>query len=152
MVASELLTGEGYSCQIAADGKTAVAEATSGRFDLVLMDCQMPEMDGFEASRLIRQRELKGFLQGRRTRLPIIALTANALKGDRQRCLEAGMDDYLSKPLEPEKLLQMVRSLLPHWDSLAPQLDGIRKEIDECLAFMPQPSAQPSDALTTNKN
>ena len=72
----------------------------------------MPEMDGFEATRMIRQHESQGQLPGRSTRLPIVALTANALKGDRERCLAAGMDEYLSKPLQPEKLLATIQSFL----------------------------------------
>jgi CheY-like chemotaxis protein len=71
------------------------------RFDLVLMDCQMPEMDGFEATRAVRVWEAA---QNPPRRVPIIALTANAVKGDRERCLAAGMDDYLPKPLRPAEL------------------------------------------------
>ena len=75
-------------------------------YDLVLMDCQMPEMDGFTAAREIRRKEASGELPQRHT---IVALTANALEGDRERCLEAGMDDYLAKPLQPEKLHEVLR-------------------------------------------
>jgi len=73
------------------------------------MDCQMPEMDGFEATRRIREMECGGQLAGH---LPVIALTANAIKGDRERCLEAGMDDYIVKPFEPDALLEMIERLL----------------------------------------
>jgi signal transduction histidine kinase/DNA-binding response OmpR family regulator len=112
MVASELLLEAGYVCECAADGKKAVEAVLLSPYDLVLMDCQMPEMDGFEATRAIRRHEAEKPLPGRSTRLPIIALTANALKGDRERCVEAGMDDYVSKPLKPEKLLGAIESLL----------------------------------------
>jgi Amt family ammonium transporter len=112
MVAVEVLTEAGLDCEYAADGKRAVEAVLKSPFDLVLMDCQMPEMDGFEATRVIRRHESEKRLPKRASRLPIIALTANALKGDRERCLEAGMDDYLTKPLRPEKLLGMIRLFL----------------------------------------
>jgi two-component system, sensor histidine kinase and response regulator len=79
----------------------------------VLMDLQMPGMDGFEATAAIRQQE-----QG--NRLPIIALTAHAMKGDRERCLRAGMDGYLSKPIRAEKLYQVLRDLAPPERSTGP--------------------------------
>ncbi len=84
------------------NGEQAVAAAEHGAYDLILMDCQMPGMDGLEATRQIRSR----FAQ---LELPIIALTANAMGGDRERCLECGMDDYLSKPFKKEQLQAMVR-------------------------------------------
>jgi signal transduction histidine kinase/CheY-like chemotaxis protein/HPt (histidine-containing phosphotransfer) domain-containing protein len=112
MVALELLTEAGYVCDCSADGKKAVEAVLQTPYDVVLMDCQMPEMDGFEATRTIRRHEAEAGLPGRIGRLPIIALTANALKGDRERCLEAGMDDYLSKPLQPEKLVAVIQSLV----------------------------------------
>jgi CheY-like chemotaxis protein len=71
-------------------------------YALVLMDCQMPEMDGFEATASIRK------LESPSRRIPIVALTANAMQGDRERCLAAGMDDYLAKPIRPEELVRVV--------------------------------------------
>jgi CheY-like chemotaxis protein/HPt (histidine-containing phosphotransfer) domain-containing protein len=94
---------------MAMDGREAISAFQRKRFDLVLMDCQMPEMDGFEATRLIREREAAG--TGATARVPIIALTANALEGDRARCLAAGMDDYLAKPFGQAQL----QSVLAHW-------------------------------------
>jgi CheY-like chemotaxis protein len=72
-------------------------------FDLILMDVQMPEMDGFEATVTIRKKEKKT-----RSHIPIIAMTAHAMKGDRERCLDAGMDDYVAKPLKPEELMKTI--------------------------------------------
>jgi CheY-like chemotaxis protein len=92
---------------IAVNGLEAVQKATETAYDLILMDCQMPEMDGYEATRTLRQ-------QGVQT--PIIALTANALEGDREKCLACGMNDYLSKPIQADKL----RQTLAKWLSNAP--------------------------------
>ena len=93
-------------------GLQALDRFTPGRFDLVLMDCQMPGMDGFEATAAIRAREAGS---GRRT--PVVALTANAIDGDRERCLAAGMDDYLSKPFR----LADLRRLVAQWSAVARQ-------------------------------
>ncbi len=112
MVATEILTQAGYRCQIAQDGKEAVEAVAKHRYDLVLMDCQMPEMDGFDATRAIRKAEQENPSDRAGARLPIIALTANALKGDRERCMEAGMDDYLSKPIDPGRLILTIQTHL----------------------------------------
>ena len=110
----ELLNHCGCTCDVTANGDEALEARQHQRYDLVLMDCQMPEMDGFTATREIRRREAAGELP---SRLPIIALTANALKGDRERCLEAGMDDYLSKPIDSKQLQAMLKKfLLPQID------------------------------------
>ncbi len=99
----ELLRRRGHAAALAANGKEAVEQAARQPFDLVLMDVQMPEMDGLEATALIRRKELSG---GRR--LPIIAMTAHAMKGDRERCLAAGMDGYVSKPIEAAELFRVL--------------------------------------------
>jgi CheY-like chemotaxis protein len=83
-----------------ANGKEALDALSQGQFDLVLMDCQMPEMDGYAATREIRVRDRQ-----KGTHTPVVALTANAMKEDEQRCLAAGMDAYLSKPIQKEKLI-----------------------------------------------
>ena len=106
LVAEKILQKGGFSCVTVGDGTDAVEAVQRESFDLILMDCQMPEMDGFEATRQIREWEE---MTGRLRCIHIIALTANAMKGDRERCLEAGMDDYLSKPVDPSTLLQKLR-------------------------------------------
>jgi PAS domain S-box-containing protein len=98
-VAAKILEKLGYRVELAENGKEALAACGRRRYDAVLMDGQMPGMDGYEATRRIRERETKG---GRR--VPIVAMTASAMKGDREKCLEAGMDDYITKPVTPEKL------------------------------------------------
>jgi len=105
-VATGILETQGHVLVHAATGREAVEAFSDGSFDLILMDVQMPEMDGFEATRRIR--ELEG-ATGRHTR--IIAMTAHAMAGDRERCLAAGMDDYVSKPLRKENLLQMLEGV-----------------------------------------
>ena len=104
----ELLKHFGCTSDVVVNGEEALVAVQQHPYDLVLMDCQMPEMDGFTATREIRKREQSGELTDR---IPIIALTANALKGDRERCLETGMDDYLTKPME----LDTLRDALSHW-------------------------------------
>lgn len=109
--ARELLLMSGFTCDTADDGRQAVDAVQKTYYDLVLMDCQMPGTDGFEATRLIRDLELDGELPGRQNcRLPIVALTANAIEGDREKCLAAGMDDYLTKPLQPSELIKVIRA------------------------------------------
>jgi len=97
-VAERLLQKLGYRVVVVGNGEEAVAAASQATFDAILMDCQMPVMDGFEATSAIRAMETA------ETRVPIIAITAEALAGDRERCLRAGMDDYLSKPVRAEQL------------------------------------------------
>jgi len=102
---------------VAANGLEAVEAASRAAYDLILMDCQMPEMDGFAATQAIRQAERAGRVRcAGKQRLPIIALTANAIKGDRERCLGAGMDDYLSKPFTRRDLM----AVLQRWLACAP--------------------------------
>lgn len=109
LYATKLLKDMGFEVHLAGNGIEALDHVTSGheRFQIVLMDCRMPEMDGYRATELIRQYERENKLSP----LPIIALTANAIKGDEQKCKDAGMDDYLSKPVRKE----MLENLLAQW-------------------------------------
>jgi signal transduction histidine kinase/CheY-like chemotaxis protein len=102
-VAEHLLLRRGHQAVMAVNGRDAVDAIAGGRFDLVLMDLQMPIMDGFEATAAIRARE-----RGSGARMPIIALTAHAMEGDRQRCLDADMDGYISKPITGAKLFEVI--------------------------------------------
>jgi len=104
-VAAAMLDGLGHQVVVAADGEEAVAAVAEGGFDLCLMDCQMPEMDGFAATAAIREAEGEG------DHLPIVAITAHAVAGDRDRCLAASMDDYLSKPFTERELA----AILDRW-------------------------------------
>jgi signal transduction histidine kinase/CheY-like chemotaxis protein len=106
-LAVTILRKLGCVADVAASGQEVLEALERIPYRLVLMDCQMPVMDGFEATRRIRAQ------QDDRARVPIIALTANAMEGDRERCLEAGMDDYLSKPLKPESLKAILERWLP---------------------------------------
>lgn len=103
--AQDVLEQLGCVITIASNGQEALKAVDTGEFDLVLMDCQMPLMDGFEATRKICDLKKAGSI---RADLPVIALTANAMKGDRQRCLDAGMDDYISKPVRTHDLREKV--------------------------------------------
>ena len=112
LVASEMLQAAGYRFTEASDGREALETIRREAFDAVLMDCEMPEMDGLQATRLLRRREAAGELQHLAARpLPVIALTAQAIEGDRERCLEAGMSDYVTKPVNRVELLEK----LDHW-------------------------------------
>ena len=102
MLAATVLKKAGHRVDLAGDGVEAVEAVRSRHYDLVLMDVQMPEMDGVEATRRIRA------LDGERSRIPIIAMTANAMQGDRESYLAAGMDDYVSKPIEWNNLMRVM--------------------------------------------
>jgi PAS domain S-box-containing protein len=101
MLANALLTEMGHRVDTVSNGREALEALAKSTYDFVLMDVHMPEMDGLEATRRIRQAELSG---RRKTRTPIVALTASTLEGDRQICVDAGMDDFLAKPLDPDAL------------------------------------------------
>ena len=111
-VALSILGRIGLRADVAANGIEAIRALENVPYDLVLMDVQMPEMDGLEATRRIREADTTTRLP----RVPIIAMTAHAMQGDRERCLEAGMDDYLTKPVTPRRLIDMVMRWLPSED------------------------------------
>jgi CheY-like chemotaxis protein len=102
-----LLQARGHQVVVVGDGRAALDAVEEQNFDLILMDIQMPEMDGLEATRMLRERERKGL------RLPpIIAMTAHAMKGDRDKCIEAGMTGYISKPIQPEQLFEHMEEIM----------------------------------------
>jgi CheY-like chemotaxis protein len=102
-----LLEKRGDKVVVAQDGRAALDRWGEDAFDLILMDCEMPEMDGFEATAAIRAKE-----NGSYAHLPVIALTAHALKNDREKCLTAGMDGYLTKPIQPQELDALLEGYL----------------------------------------
>ena len=124
-VATLLLKKLGYRSDVVANGREAVDAVARVPYDLVLMDCEMPEMDGVEATREIRARE-----EGSEHRLPIVAMTANAMPRDRERCMAAGMDDYLTKPVAADALRAMIERWMPR-SSPAPDArpDGAAVEV-----------------------
>jgi CheY-like chemotaxis protein len=118
-----LLTKRGHSVQVAGDGQEAIRTLAQEPFDLILMDVQMPEVDGCEATRRIRAAE-----RATGGHVPIIALTAHAMEGDQERCLEAGMDTYLTKPIQSRELFRVIDALSP---AARPGMDA---ESDTALA------------------
>jgi CheY-like chemotaxis protein len=101
-----MLAKRGFRVELASTGREAVQMSERRDYDGVFMDCQMPELDGYEATAEIRRRE------GSASHVPIIAMTANTMSGDRERCLEAGMDDYIGKPVRPDDLDDVIARVL----------------------------------------
>jgi CheY-like chemotaxis protein len=140
-VAMELLASVGADVTVASNGREALDLIDLGHFDVVLMDIQMPEMDGFEATRAIRADDR--FLS-----LPVIAMTANAMKGDRERSLEAGMNDHVTKPIEPEELYAALVRCLPARPSALVQIPAVVLAPATVLpAARPSPSVPSSPEL-----
>ena len=141
LVASELLRRAGCNCTMVVNGKEAVEAALQGNYDVILMDCMMPEMDGFEATRQIRRAEKATGLRRR----PINALTANAIKGDRELCLSAGMDEYVTKPIDPPALFRTIRSML--WAQVPARLvDPAGSQVVAPVSIVPARGAPPPSA------
>ena len=112
-VATSMLAQIGIKVDIAHNGVEAVEATQCARYDVILMDCQMPEMDGFEATAAIRTAERAS---GSDAHTVIVALTANAVNGDRERCLAVGMDDYLAKPFRKEQLVGILEKYMSRVD------------------------------------
>jgi CheY-like chemotaxis protein len=125
---SRLLEKRGHRVKVVGTGHDALAFAATERFDVILMDLQMPDMDGLQATAAIRELE-----QQRGVRTPIIALTAHTMKGDRERCLAAGMDEYLTKPLDSRQLCLTVESL-PGGAAAPPAVPAAQAVSDSVLA------------------
>jgi CheY-like chemotaxis protein len=129
---------------VAAEGCRALSALDQARFDVVLMDVQLPEMDGFETTGAIRARE-----RGTGVHLPIIAMTAHAMKGDRERCIAAGMDSYISKPFEIKELIE----LLERFSSvLRKKQVGSRSKDSGCMAVWSLESVRVRTAFRTARN
>jgi PAS domain S-box-containing protein len=124
-VAVHLLERRGHSVIVAEDGRQAISAIEKHTFDLVLMDVQMPEMGGLEATKLIREKEGSA---GRH--VPIVAMTAHAMQGDRERCMEAGMDGYLAKPIDPKTFLQTVEAMAGNNAGIASQAEAENSKED----------------------
>ena len=107
LLLTRLLEKRGHSVKVAANGRLALESAAKVSYDLLLMDVQMPEMDGMEATRVLRERESKTG-----THLTVIGVTAHAMAGDRERCLQAGIDGYLTKPIRPTELGELLDRLV----------------------------------------
>ncbi len=136
-LALAMLEGTGYRVTVAGNGRQALLALANGQFDVVLMDCQMPEMDGFEATRILRRQENETGSSHK----PVIALTANAVGGDRERCLEAGMDDYVSKPFARAVLLEA----LARWTQISAATPSLKKENTALAASGRTDMAVPGD-------
>jgi signal transduction histidine kinase/CheY-like chemotaxis protein len=137
MVGQRLLSVLGTHCDSATNGEAALLRMSASRYDLVLMDCQMPVMDGYTATRRWREHEAA---TGGGRRLPIIAMTANAMAGDRQKCLDAGMDDYLAKPVTRGEL----ERCLQHWYHIS-----LQQAHAEPAPTPAAPAATPAASLST---
>jgi len=137
-----LLKRMGLDVTIAASGNEVVQKALAQNFDLIFMDIQMPEMDGYQATRLLREQGIK---------TPIIALTAHTMKGDDQKCIEVGCDDYMSKPLDRRILVEKVsKYLLLQNEALSENADSVKSQVDELAKLCSGPIPQESNLKEPN--
>jgi signal transduction histidine kinase/CheY-like chemotaxis protein/HPt (histidine-containing phosphotransfer) domain-containing protein len=118
-VAAAILERLGYAVDVVATGRQAVDASAARRYAAIVMDCQMPEMDGYQATARIRERE------GRERRTPIVAVTASALKGEREKCLAAGMDDFVTKPFGPDEIGPIVQRAIDHAAAREAEVSGV---------------------------
>jgi Amt family ammonium transporter len=145
LVVSEMLTNAGFQLDQVTNGCEAVEAVRKQCYDIVLMDCQMPEMDGFEATREIRRLEQSGTLSRRdRKPLTIVAVTANAIDGDREKCLAMGMDDYITKPINRIALLRLLDGIAQRSKPTAVD----EKTEDASLATSHSASSSASDLIS----
>ncbi|MES2671928.1 MAG: ATP-binding protein [Pseudomonadota bacterium] len=140
MVGQRLLSVLGTHCDSATNGEAALLRMSASRYDLVLMDCQMPVMDGYTATRRWREHEAATGVR----RLPIVAMTANAMAGDRQKCLDSGMDDYLAKPVTRGEL----ERCLFHWHQISSQHSSADTAAPPAAAAITPAAAPPSPTAT----
>ncbi|MHC4270707.1 MAG: ATP-binding protein, partial [Planctomycetota bacterium] len=139
MLIKRMLNKMGLEPKVVEDGEKAVEVASSENYDLIFMDIQMPNMNGFEATRLLRQKGVQ---------TPIVALTANALKGDDQKCLKAGCSDYMSKPIKREKLLTVLEKYLQReGDNMNKKIDEVQTQVDELCELCTVENPEKKDAL-----
>jgi two-component system sensor histidine kinase/response regulator len=122
-LATRLLQKRGHSVVIVPNGREALAALDNQRFDVVLMDVQMPEMDGFQATAAIREKEIRTGAH-----IPVVAMTAHAMKGDRESCLAAGMDAYISKPIRASELFALIENALGSTPNETDNHDSNRSE------------------------
>ena len=143
-VAARLLEKLGHSVEVTSDGAQALAAATRDAFDLILMDVQMPVMNGYDATLAIRAAE-----QGTTRHVPIVALTAHAMKGDREICLKAGMDDYLGKPIRPRELASVLERWGKPWPEATASLVALAESsAAESVADRSKVAEEPAATIT----
>lgn len=147
ILALALLESFGVEARAVDNGREAVALLRSRGFDLVLMDCQMPDMDGFQATEAIRRYEAANDLP----RLPVVALTANAVRGDREKCLVAGMDDYLAKPYSGEQLANVLARWLPAAEQKDISAVETLSAVPPAPTFTPLPAPSPINLVVLDK-
>lgn len=144
VLAKALLNRMGLEVTITADGNEAVQKALSEKFDLILMDIQMPGMDGYEATKKLREQGIK---------TPIIALTAHVMKGDDKKCLEAGCNNYLAKPIDRQELIEKITKYLPaEVKNLAEEVNSVKSQVDELTKLCSDSDQASTKAQSGEKN